>query len=302
MRAVDGVSLSIAEGETLGLVGESGSGKTTVGRSILRLVEPTSGTVLLDGRDVLRASAGALRALRRHMQLVFQDPFASLNPRRTAGEAVAEPLWNFGLARGREARAEVERLFERVGLRAEHIDRRPHEFSGGQRQRIGIARAMATRPRLVILDEPVSALDVSVQAQIINLLADLQRESGAAYLFIAHDLAVVEHISHRVAVMYLGRIVEVAPRDRLFAAPRYPYTRALLSAVPQLDPDAGGARLRLRGELPSPSNLPSGCRFRTRCPVVQPDCAVREPPWIEVGDGHGVACHFASDSAGGPVG
>jgi oligopeptide/dipeptide ABC transporter ATP-binding protein len=234
-----------------------------------------------------------MRPLRRDLQVVFQDPFASLNPRRTVGNAVAEPLANFGWS-GARLQSEVESLFARVGLDRSHIDRYPHEFSGGQRQRIGIARALGLRPRLIILDEPVSALDVSVQAQIINLLMDLQQEFGLAYLFIAHDLAVVEHISHRVAVMYLGKIVEVAARTTLFNAPQHPYTKALLSAAPVVDPDAASTRIVLQGDLPNPSNPPSGCHFRTRCPVARPECANSVPVLREVGEGHHVACHYAA--------
>jgi oligopeptide/dipeptide ABC transporter ATP-binding protein len=293
VRAVDGVSFDIAAGETLGLVGESGCGKSTVGRSILRLLEPTDGSVELDGVDISHASQRTLRPLRRHLQVVFQDPFASLNPRRTVGQSVAEPIANYGLATGTTLRTEVEDLFRRVGLRRDQVDRYPHEFSGGQRQRIGIARALGTKPKLIVLDEPVSALDVSVQAQVINLLVDLQQEFGLAYLFIAHDLAVVEHISTRVAVMYLGKIVEIADKQSLFERPRHPYTKALLSAVPSVDPDSDHERLVLTGDIPSPANPPSGCHFRSRCPAAEAICAGEEPQLKALSPAHQVACHFS---------
>ncbi len=293
LRAVDGISFTLARGETLGLVGESGCGKSTAGKALMRLIEPTSGSVRLNGIEITGLSRRELHAQRRQMQAVFQDPYSSLNPKMTAGALVAEPLINFGLGNSAERRARVEDLFGRVGLRAGDMAKYPHEFSGGQRQRLGIARALAPGPTLVVGDEPVSALDVSVQAQVVNLLVRLQREFGLAYLFIAHDLAVVRHISDRVAVMYLGRIVELAPTATLFARPAHPYTQALLEAIPIPDPRRRRSRAVLRGEVPSPINPPSGCHFHPRCPIATERCRVEVPELRDLGAGQSAACHHA---------
>jgi peptide/nickel transport system ATP-binding protein/oligopeptide transport system ATP-binding protein len=289
VRAVDGVSFTIAAGKTLGLVGESGSGKTTVGRTLLRLQEPTRGTVVFDGKDVFALDAGPLRALRRKMQIVFQDPYSSLNPRMTVAETLREPLEIHGLA------GEVSALLDEVGLDAEFAKRYPHELSGGQRQRVGIARALSVAPQFIVCDEPVSALDVSVQAQVLNLLADLQARRRLTYLFIAHDLAVVRHIADEVAVMYLGKIVEHAPAAEIYAQPRHPYTRALLSAVPEPNPRAAKQRIVLPGDIPSPAHPPPGCPFHPRCPhpLKSERCRTEPPPLRESTPGHTAACHYA---------
>jgi peptide/nickel transport system ATP-binding protein len=303
VKAVDGVSLTIARGETVGLVGESGCGKSTLGRTILRLYEPTEGRIVFDGQEITSLSDAQLRRVRQRMQMVFQDPFASLNPRHSVGRIVGEPLRVHGVASRREVDARVESLLETVGLPSDATNRYPHEFSGGQRQRIGLARSLALNPDFVVCDEPVSALDVSIQAQIVNLLGELQEEFGLTYLFIAHDLAVVRHISDRIAVMYLGKIVEIAPADDLYDNPLHPYTITLLSAIPIPDPAVERTRkaIRVQGDLPNPANPPSACRFHTRCPFVQATRCADEEPALRTVDGHLVACHFAEDVKAGRI-
>jgi peptide/nickel transport system ATP-binding protein/oligopeptide transport system ATP-binding protein len=290
VKAVDNVSFTIHEGETLGLVGESGCGKTTVGRTMLRLVEPTAGSVIFDGTDVFKLRGRELKEMRRNMQIIFQDPYASLDPRTPIGESVAEGLKIHNIGNSKERYETVIEMLRKVGLEDYHSRRYPHEFSGGQRQRIGIARALALQPKFIIADEPVSALDVSIQSQVLNILKELQREFGLTYLFIAHNLSVVEHISDRVAVMYLGKMVELADRDELFRNPLHPYTQALMSAIPVPDPTLKRDRIILQGDVPSPVNPPSGCRFHPRCPVAFDHCSVQEPPFIEVSSDHWVAC------------
>ncbi len=300
VKAVDDIDFDIRRGETLGLVGESGSGKTTAGRVILRLADPTAGTINFDGHEIATLSRAELRPLRKEMQIIFQDPYASLNPRMTVGDIVREPLTIHHLAGGKEADKRVQELLAMVGLQPYHANRYPHEFSGGQRQRIGIARALAVNPKFIVADEPVSALDVSIQAQVINLLQDLQKQLDLTYLFIAHDLSVVRHISTRVAVMYVGKIIELADRDRLYANPLHPYTQALLSAIPIPDPAIERRRKRiiLSGDIPSPVNPPAGCRFHTRCPIAFERCRVEVPAFTEYESGHRTACHWVEEHGG----
>ncbi|NGQ94650.1 ATP-binding cassette domain-containing protein [Brevibacillus sp. SYP-B805] len=294
LKAVNDISFTINRGETLGVVGESGCGKSTAGRTILRLYEPTAGEVIFEGKNISKLQGSELKAMRRNMQMIFQDPYASLNPRMTVGDIIGEALDIHGLATGQERKERIQELLSLVSLNPGHIDRFPHEFSGGQRQRIGIARALAVEPKFIVCDEPISALDVSVQAQVVNLLEQLQEKMGLTYMFIAHDLSMVKYISDRVAVMYLGKMVELAESEKLYEKPLHPYTQALLSAIPIPDPEVERKRERivLQGDVPSPMNPPSGCHFRTRCPKAMPECAAMEPVWKEVEPGHFTACHL----------
>jgi oligopeptide transport system ATP-binding protein len=293
VKAVDGVSFEIFHGETVGLVGESGCGKTTLGRAIVKLIEPTSGEIVFDGQNIVNIQGSELRSKRRKFQMIFQDPYNSLNPRMTVSEIIGEALDIHHLSKNRDRSSRIKELLEAVGLDPDYSERYPHEFSGGQRQRIGIARALAVEPELIVCDEPVSALDVSIQAQIINLLQDLQQQRGVAYLFVAHDLAIVEHISQRIMVMYLGKIVEHGPSKEVIRNPKHPYTQALISVVPVVDPDAKRSRIVLSGEIPSPINPPSGCPFHPRCPIAQSQCQTQAPELRQLSPGHRAACHFA---------